>query len=250
MLTSWNTNFPWLSLTANCTSLTFFFNLVYEALGTAATPGLLCQPRVIVKMIVEKHMECRFARKTEILGENLPQRHFCPSQNPTWPDPGFEPGPPRWEAGDSPPELWRGLLHSLASEFTSIRNTLHRLHKETPSILSCDVILEKTQVPPLLRVGQCLQSYCLATLCSNSLQYHKLPMRGSESSIYNWSRFESSTSSIRREIMERIEYCVQKLLLYRMFDKKQVLLVFTRNMVPFLFKASANCHDLGVVRDL
>jgi hypothetical protein len=25
-----------------------------EAIGTAATPGLLCQPRVIVKMIVEK----------------------------------------------------------------------------------------------------------------------------------------------------------------------------------------------------
>jgi hypothetical protein len=31
---------------------------------------------VIVKMIVEKQMECRFARKTEVLGENLPQRHF------------------------------------------------------------------------------------------------------------------------------------------------------------------------------
>jgi hypothetical protein len=28
--------------------------LVCEAIGTAATPGLLCQPRVIVKMIVEK----------------------------------------------------------------------------------------------------------------------------------------------------------------------------------------------------
>jgi hypothetical protein len=23
--------------------------------------------------------------ETEVLGENLPQRHFCPSQNPTWP---------------------------------------------------------------------------------------------------------------------------------------------------------------------
>jgi hypothetical protein len=30
--------------------------------------------------------------KTEVLGENLPQRHFCPSQNPTWPDPGLNPG--------------------------------------------------------------------------------------------------------------------------------------------------------------
>jgi hypothetical protein len=61
----------------------FFFNLVREAIGTAATPGLLCQPRVIFKMIVEKQMECRLAGETEVLGENLPQRHFCPSQNPT-----------------------------------------------------------------------------------------------------------------------------------------------------------------------
>jgi hypothetical protein len=61
----------------------FFYYLVCEAIGTAATPGLLCQPRVIVKMIVEKQMESRFAGDTEVLGENLPQRHFCPSQNPT-----------------------------------------------------------------------------------------------------------------------------------------------------------------------
>jgi hypothetical protein len=60
-----------------------FIILVCEAIGTAATPGLLCQPRVIVKMIVEKQMECRLAGYTEVLGENLLQRHFCPSQNPT-----------------------------------------------------------------------------------------------------------------------------------------------------------------------
>jgi hypothetical protein len=34
------------------------WKLVCEAIGNAATPGLLCQPRVIVKMIVEKQMEC------------------------------------------------------------------------------------------------------------------------------------------------------------------------------------------------
>jgi hypothetical protein len=62
---------------------TVFFYLVCEVIGTAATPGLLCQPRVIVKMIVEKQMECRLAEETEVLGKNLPQRHFCPSQNPT-----------------------------------------------------------------------------------------------------------------------------------------------------------------------
>jgi hypothetical protein len=43
-------------------------------------------------MIVEKQMECKLAGETEVLGENLPQRHFCPSQNPTLPDPGLNPG--------------------------------------------------------------------------------------------------------------------------------------------------------------
>jgi hypothetical protein len=37
----------------------------------------------MMKMIVEKQMEYRLAGKTEVLGENLPQLHFCPSQNPT-----------------------------------------------------------------------------------------------------------------------------------------------------------------------
>jgi hypothetical protein len=41
-----------------CIVAMFFFciYLVYEAIGTAATPGLLCQPRVIVKMIVQKQI--------------------------------------------------------------------------------------------------------------------------------------------------------------------------------------------------
>jgi hypothetical protein len=69
-----------------------FLYLVCEAIGTAATPGLLCQPRVIVKIIVEKHMECRLAGETKVLGENLPQRYFCPSQNPTWLDLGLNQG--------------------------------------------------------------------------------------------------------------------------------------------------------------
>jgi hypothetical protein len=60
-----------------------FINLVCETIGTAATTGLLCQPRVIMKMIAEKQMECRLAGGTEVLGGNLPQCHFCPSQYPT-----------------------------------------------------------------------------------------------------------------------------------------------------------------------
>jgi hypothetical protein len=34
-------------------------------------------------MIVEKQIECRFTGEIEVLGENLPKPHFCPSQNPT-----------------------------------------------------------------------------------------------------------------------------------------------------------------------
>jgi hypothetical protein len=37
----------------------------------------------MVKMTVEKQMECRLAGETEVLGGNLPQPHFYPSQNPT-----------------------------------------------------------------------------------------------------------------------------------------------------------------------
>jgi hypothetical protein len=49
----------------------FFIYLVCEAIGTAATPGLLCQPRVEVKMIVEKQMDCRLAGETEVLSNRL-----------------------------------------------------------------------------------------------------------------------------------------------------------------------------------
>jgi hypothetical protein len=45
-----------------------------------------------MKTIVEKQMERRLARETEVFGENLPQRHFCPSQNPTCSEPGLKLG--------------------------------------------------------------------------------------------------------------------------------------------------------------
>jgi hypothetical protein len=52
----------------NLRSFILFIYLVCETIDIAATPGLLCQPRVIVKMIVEKQLECRLARETEVLG--------------------------------------------------------------------------------------------------------------------------------------------------------------------------------------
>jgi hypothetical protein len=63
--------------------------LVCEAIGTAATPGLLCQPRVIVKMIVEKQMECRLAEEPKFSEKTCPiaifVHHKIPhNQTPVW----------------------------------------------------------------------------------------------------------------------------------------------------------------------
>jgi hypothetical protein len=47
--------------------MTLFFLFIYlfsEPIGTAATPGLLCQPRVIMKMIVESMMELVYLKLT------------------------------------------------------------------------------------------------------------------------------------------------------------------------------------------
>jgi hypothetical protein len=63
-------------------------------LRTAATTGLLYQPQMMM-VIVEKLVEWRLAGETEVIGENLPQRHFVhPKSHMT------RPGPPRGEASD------------------------------------------------------------------------------------------------------------------------------------------------------
>jgi hypothetical protein len=78
-----------------------FFYLDCEAIGTAAAPDLMCQPRVIMKMIMGKQMECRLA------GERNRSSRRKPAPAPLltitkshMTRPAFEPGPPRWEAGD------------------------------------------------------------------------------------------------------------------------------------------------------
>jgi hypothetical protein len=64
-------------------------------LDTAATSGLLCQPRVIMMMV--KLVEW-LAGQTEVLGQNLPQCRFVYHKTHMLPE--REPGPPRWEASD------------------------------------------------------------------------------------------------------------------------------------------------------
>jgi hypothetical protein len=55
--------------------------LVCEAIGTAATPGLLCQPRVIVKMIVESRWNEDWQGKPKYSDKTCPSA-ICPPQIP------------------------------------------------------------------------------------------------------------------------------------------------------------------------
>jgi hypothetical protein len=58
---------------------------------------------------VEQLLEWRLAGRTEVLGENLPQRSFV-HDKAHMTRPRLELGPPQWEASDQPPELWRGSV--------------------------------------------------------------------------------------------------------------------------------------------
>jgi hypothetical protein len=52
-----------------------------------------------MRVIVEQLVESRLAGETEVLGENLPQRHFVYYKS-YMTRLGLEPGPLRWEASD------------------------------------------------------------------------------------------------------------------------------------------------------
>jgi hypothetical protein len=50
-----------------------------------------------MRVIVEQLVKWRLAGETEVLGENLPQRHFVHHKFHMT-RPGLETGPPRWES--------------------------------------------------------------------------------------------------------------------------------------------------------
>jgi hypothetical protein len=68
-------------------------------LGTATTTGLLYQPRMIGEGDCEEIGGMKIGGGTEVLGENLSQRHLV-HQKSHMTRHGFEPGPPRWGAND------------------------------------------------------------------------------------------------------------------------------------------------------
>jgi hypothetical protein len=90
-----------------------YYYLVCETIGTAVIPGLLCQPRVIVKMTVEKQMECRLERGNRSSRRKPAPAPLLPITKSHMTRPWFELGPPRWETGDQPPELWYGQIYPL-----------------------------------------------------------------------------------------------------------------------------------------
>jgi hypothetical protein len=55
---------------------------------------------MIMKMIVEKQMECRLAGEIKVLRRKPAPAALLSITKSQMTGPGFEPGPPRWEAGD------------------------------------------------------------------------------------------------------------------------------------------------------
>jgi hypothetical protein len=76
----------------------FFLGVAWDWVHLVRRPliGLSYQPQM---MNVEQSMEWELAGETEVLGGNLPQRHFVHHKSHmTWT--GIEPWPQLWEAGD------------------------------------------------------------------------------------------------------------------------------------------------------
>jgi hypothetical protein len=111
-------------------------------------------------------MECRSAWETEVLGEYLPQRHFCPSQNPTWPDPSLNPG---CRGGKPATNLLSydaaqlTLAHALVFSFSTSRILVKDFNTETtasnPYVVFLPFIVQTPwNTDPFLQCVICLRS--------------------------------------------------------------------------------------------
>jgi hypothetical protein len=89
----------------------FFISRVgLSPLGTAAISGLLYKPQMIAEGDCGAIGGMKIGRGNRSTRRKPTPAPLCPPQNPTWPDPSSNPGPPRWEASDLPLELWRGPM--------------------------------------------------------------------------------------------------------------------------------------------
>jgi hypothetical protein len=72
-------NIPMLKINAWWCFIFYIFFIIWFVRLLALRPLLAycASLGAIMKMIVEKQMDCRLTGETEVLGENLPQRHFC-----------------------------------------------------------------------------------------------------------------------------------------------------------------------------
>jgi hypothetical protein len=77
-----------------------FFNLCSGTLGTAATTGLLYQPRMIGEGDCEENGGMKIGKGNQSTRRKPAPAPLCPPQKTHLSRPGFEPGPPRSDASD------------------------------------------------------------------------------------------------------------------------------------------------------
>jgi hypothetical protein len=80
-------------------------------LGTAATTGLLYQPQMIDDGDCGVICGMKIGRGNRSTRRKPAPAPLCPPQNPTWPDPCSNPGPPQWEASENRLSYGSALAH-------------------------------------------------------------------------------------------------------------------------------------------